>query len=112
MSEAKIGNKNPNYGNHTSKNKGKENPNYKGNNAKFIAIHMFIAKRKERPNKCENCNKGNCRLELSFNHNLGNHTRNPNDYKYLCCKCHKQRDIKEFGIKFGGIENFKKKSKK
>ncbi len=113
-SERQIGKKNSNFGNHTSKNKGKNNPNWKGEKAKFIAIHTYISKRKEKPNKCENCNKGNRRIELSFNHDLGNHTRNPNDYEYLCSKCHKQRDINEFGLKFGGDRksiNFKNQKK-
>lgn len=100
-----IGKNNSNYGNHISKNKGNRNGNWKGNNAKKIAIHIFIAKRKSKTNKCERCNKENCRLELSFNHSLGNYTRNPNDYEYLCCKCHKHRDIHKFDIKFGNKSN-------
>ncbi len=111
-----LGKNNSNYGNHTSKNKGKNNPNFKPNSIKFSTIHMFIGKRKEKPDKCERCKKENCRIELSFNHDLGDYTRNPNDYEYLCCKCHKQRDMQEFGVKFGRksikFKNTKKSEKK
>ena len=73
-------------------NKEEKNVNWKGDNVGYRSIHEYVERRKEKPNECDYCGKENCRLELSFDHSLGKHTRNIEDYKYLCSKCHKVRD--------------------
>ena len=70
-----------------------DNTNWKGIKASYSAIHKYIQERKEKPNKCEICNIEK-KLELSFNHELNKSTRNIENYKYLCSKCHKLRDKK------------------
>jgi len=74
------------------KNKGKNNPDWKGDDATYSGFHMWMKKQKLKPNKCPKCRKKKNRMELSFDHNLGDYTRNPNDYIYLCSSCHKKRD--------------------
>ena len=74
--------------------KNKENhPNWNHieNNPTVGSFHRFIKKRKIKPKQCEICNKEKS-LELSFNHKLGNYTRNIGDYKWICRKCHMHND--------------------
>jgi len=61
-------------------------------NVSDIAIHKYIKKRKPYPIKCPKCGNPNKRMELSFDHSKGNYTREPNDYIWLCPKCHRSRD--------------------
>jgi hypothetical protein len=65
--------------------------NWKGENAKYGALHLWIRKNKPKPKLCEECHKEK-RLTLA---NIKNHkyTRNPDDYKWLCFKCHRQLDL-------------------
>lgn len=79
--------------------KGSKSHNWKGNNASYGSIHSHIRRLKGDPTKCEKCGKKDSRIELSFNHSLGDYTRNPEDYKYLCSSCHIKREYHEFGIK-------------
>lgn len=85
------------------KRKGKDNPMWKGDLAKTRTLHTFLRNNKPIPNKCEQCKKRK-KLELSFNHKIGNYTRNFEDYKYLCGSCHTLRDIYEFNIKKGFLK--------
>jgi hypothetical protein len=70
--------------------KGVENPMWK-ENAGYVSIHRYIAKRKPKPDKCEDCNLNKI-LELSFNNHPNSYTRNPEDYSWLCRKCHMTHD--------------------
>jgi hypothetical protein len=63
----------------------KENPTSR-------SMHEWIANHKTKPDRCEDCHRLK-KLELSFDHSLGEYTRNINDYKYLCGSCHQRRDI-------------------
>lgn len=72
-----------------------ENGSWKGNNTKTISLHGWIRKYKPKTDKCEIC-KEKKKLELSFNHDLGDYTRNLNDYQWLCSKCHSKRDIYKY----------------
>jgi len=78
------------------KNTGENNKCWKGDFATSHALHAFLRKNKEKQKYCENCGKEKF-LELSFNHKLERYTRNPDDYLWLCVKCHKKRDYYEFG---------------
>lgn len=89
MRKAKLRKKNPNWN------------NIKNEKIADASYHRFIMKRKEKPLQCENCNDYNDVLELSFNHNLKNYTRNIEDYKWLCKSCHMKRDYNDFGVKRG-----------
>lgn len=64
---------------------------FKGDNAGISAKHIWVKKIKLKPKFCEECGKEK-KLELA---NIKNHqyTRNPNDYRWLCCKCHTKFDF-------------------
>ena len=64
---------------------------FKGENATHQSIHEYIRKRHPPPDKCQECGKIDHRLNLA---NIINHkyTRNIEDYKYLCVKCHQTLD--------------------
>lgn len=102
MSKARLGNKNC-LGNHLSEkhkikiglgNKGKtaneKNYGWKGDEAGYYAIHIWVRKNKLLTKFCEICKKEK-KLEIA---NIKNHqhTRNLNDYKWLCRSCHKKMD--------------------
>lgn len=75
--------------------KGKANY-FKGKDAGYQAKHIYVRKRKLKPEKCENCGKKTIHLELcSKDHN---YTRNPEDYYYFCKSCHIKYE-KENGLR-------------
>lgn len=74
----------------SEKFKGIRNPAWKGNEAKYNALHMWVRKRKIKPPKCEICNKKTEGLELAKISEK--YTRNLEDYKYICYRCHKILD--------------------
>jgi hypothetical protein len=71
--------------------KNEKHYNWKGNKAKYGALHIWIKKNKPKFKFCEKCKKER-KLALA---NIKNHnyTRNPNDYKWLCYSCHKKIDL-------------------
>lgn len=75
------------------KNIGEENSKWKGNKAKKRAIHFWVRTHKPKPqyNLCEFC------LDKKYYDvaNIKNHkyTRNFDDYKWLCRKCHSNFDF-------------------
>lgn len=73
--------------------KGANNNMWKGNDVGIGAIHDWVKNNNIKPEKCERCNNTK-NIQLSFNHLLGNYTREINDYIWLCSSCHKKRDLK------------------
>lgn len=67
--------------------------NWKGLNAGYCAFHIWIKKHKPYPedSKCQICNEVKDSLEL-MNLKDHNYTRDPEDYKYACAKCHRNYD--------------------
>lgn len=65
---------------------GEKNPNWKEDKVGYVPIHLFIKKRKQKPEYCIICNEFKEKLECcSIDHT---YTRDPNDYIYLCHSCH------------------------
>lgn len=65
--------------------KGKINPAWKGDKARYHAIHRWVERRKEKPLLCSKC-KQNKKLELS---NIsGKYKRDIFDYEWVCRSCH------------------------
>jgi len=64
---------------------------WKGDKAGKSAFHKWIRTIKPKPNFCEKCHKKK-KLDLA---NIKNHkyTRNPDDYQWLCHKCHSKLDF-------------------
>ena len=70
--------------------KGENNPRWKGNEIKYNSAHLLVAKIKQKPDSCQICGMVKERLELA---NLsGVYNRNPDNYIWLCTKCHRRMD--------------------
>lgn len=69
---------------------GNKNPSWKGDKVKYRALHEWIRKNKPKRKTCEDCGKGNRRLEVA---NIsGKYKRDINDFEWLCCSCHTLKD--------------------
>lgn len=68
---------------------GDKNGNWKGDNVKYDAIHIWIKNHKPKPKLCEICNK-NPAIELA--NKTGKYTRNIDDYWWSCISCHRKLD--------------------
>lgn len=69
------------------KNKGNKHGMWKGDNAKYCAIHEFISKWKGKPKKCEMC--GTTKAKKYEWANIDHkYSRVLEDYIRMCTKCH------------------------
>lgn len=76
--------------------KGKNHPQWKGLEAKYVSIHRFIHRNYGRPKKCEWCGifgltkKGNNKVQWA---NIsGQYLRERNDWLTLCQSCHYKQE--------------------
>lgn len=70
--------------------RGANHPTWKGETASVSSIHQWVKRNKPKPSHCENC-KEQKMLELSsINHA---YTRDVDEYRYLCRKCHRKWDV-------------------
>ena len=69
--------------------KGKNNPNWNGENICLRSLHQYIQRHKPRIKQCEICGKEK-KLELSLTGKK--YTRNILNYRWLCRKCHNHYD--------------------
>lgn len=69
---------------------------YECYSTKPCAIHEYVRARKPRPDLCEFCNK--VPPEELANIRNHNYTRNPDDYRWICRKCHDKLDGRGFKI--------------
>lgn len=70
--------------------KGKDSPRWKGDEIKYNSAHLLVAKLKPKPDSCTKCGVIKERLELA---NLsGIYNRDPENYIWLCTKCHRKMD--------------------
>jgi hypothetical protein len=73
----------------SQKCKGANNPNWKGNNVGYAALHEWIGNRKLTPLFCEEC-KQKSRLDLA---NIsGKYLRDVTDWRWICRRCHMKSD--------------------
>lgn len=74
-------------------NQQEKNPQWKGNDAGYIAIHTWVRKWKGKHIKCEICGVTTCK---KFEWANIDHTyrRVLEDYISMCCSCHKKYDYK------------------
>jgi len=98
-----------------SRQRGPDSPRWKGDDVQIKSLHLLIPKNKPRPDACEVCNepekktptkngKMRSNIELaSINHT---YTRNPDDYIWLCCGCHKKMDKTQYNRLTRGKQNF------
>ena len=69
---------------------GDKNPNWKGDNVKYVGIHDYIKWHKPKENKCEDCGKETDFLDLA---NISQeYKRELNDWEWICRRCHMTKD--------------------
>jgi hypothetical protein len=68
---------------------GDKNPQWKGDNVGYFALHIWVRLRKEKPDVCDCC-------EIKPPHDLANksgeYKRDLDDWMWLCRRCHMQLD--------------------
>lgn len=70
--------------------KGSDSCHWKGDNLSYCSAHLFVSAIKPKPGSCAVCGSTSGRLELA---NLdGYYNRDPNNYVWLCTKCHRKMD--------------------
>lgn len=70
---------------------GKNNPNWKASNAKYAALHLRVNSLRGQPKKCEECGETDPKKRYEWASMSGRY-EDPNDYRRLCCSCHKKLD--------------------
>jgi len=85
------------------KNLEEKNANWKGDNAKPLAMHTWVERRmgKARSHKCVLCPKE----AQEWSNKDHTYKRKLDDYQALCKGCHKKWDYEHNGIKCYGREN-------
>jgi hypothetical protein len=73
-------------------NSGKHNHCWKGDDASYVAKHIWIRKNKSISDVCEHCKKKKSPKELDAANISGEHKRDIHDYIWLCKKCHSKFD--------------------
>jgi hypothetical protein len=65
------------------------NPNWKGDDVGYAALHEWIGNRKPKPELCEICRKKPPRDLANIS---GEYKRDIDDYHWLCRSCHMKKD--------------------
>lgn len=71
---------------------GDRNPNWGGDNISYSSFHDWLANKYPKRGICEKCGAIG-QTDHSFDHRLGDHTRNREDYRELCRSCHMRWDF-------------------
>jgi len=69
--------------------KGKDNPNWKGDNACYSALHLRVERARGKPSRCEVCKTTDSSKRFEWA-NLNGHYKDIKDYKRMCKKCHEE----------------------
>ena len=72
-----------------SKLMAENNPAWKGNNARYGALHKWIKKRLSKPKFCQNCKEKPPRDLANIS---GKYKRELSDWKWICRRCHMLED--------------------
>lgn len=71
------------------KRRSENNPNWKGNDVGYTALHAWIKRRFKKSELCNKC-RGNIPMDLA---NIsGKYLRDVNDWEWLCRRCHMMSD--------------------
>lgn len=71
--------------------RGEANPRWKGDQAGYFALHVWIRSNCPMAGRCEECGAAGA-TELALRDHMADYTRNREDYRELCGPCHKQYD--------------------
>lgn len=70
--------------------------NWKGEKAKYAAVHMWVRRVKGKPSKCKHCGASERKLHwANIDHK---YKRNPDDFIPLCVPCHRRYDYHVLSI--------------
>lgn len=69
---------------------GEKSANWKGDDARYDAVHKWASKNKSKPEFCEMCGKSGRKLQLS--NKTGKLIRDINNFQYVCIFCHRKYD--------------------
>lgn len=98
MTSYNIGKNNPNFGKkHSSEwirlmrnnRLGENNPNWVGDKIGYIGVHGYINRNYPKPELCQDCKK---RKAYDLANMTGIYSRELKNWKWLCRRCHMQRD--------------------
>jgi len=76
---------------------GSKNTSWKGNNAGYSAMHLWVSQWKGRPKKCEMCGTTNA-TKYEWANKDHTYKRILDDYIRMCVRCHRNYD-KNRGVK-------------
>jgi len=80
---------------------GERNPSWKGDRVGYASLHEWIRKVKPKPEFCENC-KIKPAYEVA---NISQkYKRDPNDFEWLCRKCHQTKDGRIKNLELGRLK--------
>ena len=68
---------------------GDKHPNWKGDEVGYNRLHIWISKRKPKPEFCVDCKKEKA---IDLANISGKYKRDVNDYKWTCRRCHMVSD--------------------
>jgi len=72
--------------------RGENHPNWKGDNIGYGGVHDWIRKKYGTPSKCEECGTTESK-RFEWANITGNYNRDIKNWKRLCVKCHRIRDL-------------------
>ena len=68
---------------------GINNPQWKGESVGYSALHFWVERNSDKPDKCECCGK---KRKLDAANISGEYKRDISDWEWLCRKCHMEKD--------------------
>lgn len=72
---------------------GNAHPSWKGEQAKYAAIHSWVSRNKKKPDRCSDCGKPGNSHQIHWANIDHKYKRNLDDYVARCASCHKKYDL-------------------
>lgn len=83
-----------------------KNPNWKGNDAGYHALHSWLKRKVGKAKKCINCDSTN---KVQWANKSWTYKRDTNDWISLCFNCHRRYDTKNWGAASKKFPEIRKK---
>jgi len=77
--------------------RGINNPNWKGDNVEYSALHAWIRRHLSKPELCENCHENKRLVAANI---TGVYSRDFSNWKYICYRCHNYMDKTVNNLKY------------
>jgi hypothetical protein len=71
---------------------GSLNPKWRGDDAGYYGIHVWLQRHHPRTGVCSECGKASSRTQWAFLRHPERHTREIEDYREMCGSCHQRFD--------------------